>query len=189
MIKRFAGMLLALLLSAPVSAQAPDSTAIGAQREAMKALAMMDGVWRGPASVMLPSGDWKTITQTERIGSFLGGTLKVVEGRGYDAAGAVTFNAFGVISYDPATTSYSMRSYALGRKGDFALKLTPDGYMWEIPAGPSAIIRYTAVIKDNKYHEYGERIAGGGAPVKVFDMMLERVGDSDWPEAGAIKPR
>jgi hypothetical protein len=101
----------------------------------------------------------------------------------------VSFNAFGVISYDAATSSYSMRSYALGRKGDFALRLTPDGYVWETPAGPGAIIRYTAVIKNNRYHEYGERIAGGTAPVKMFEMTLERIGDSDWPEAGAIKPR
>jgi hypothetical protein len=185
--KRLAGLLLAALF-ATAHAQAPDTAAIAAQRDAMKALAAMDGVWRGPASVMQPNGEWKKITQTERIGPFLGGTLKLVEGRGYDASGAVSFNAFAVISYDAATSSYSMRSYALGRKGDFPLRPTADGYVWEVPAGPGAIIRYTTVIKNNRYHELGERIAGGGAPMKVFEMTLERVGDSDWPEAGAIKP-
>lgn len=187
--KRWA-TLLAAMLSTAALAQAPDPAALtSAQRDAMKALSAMDGVWRGPASVLLPGGDWKTITQTERIGPFLGGTLKVIEGRGYDPSGAVSFNAFGVISYDPATSSYSMRSYAHGRKGDFALRPISDGYVWEVPAGPGAIIRYTAVIKDSRYHEFGERIVSGAAPVKVFEMKLDRVGDSDWPEAGAIKPR
>jgi hypothetical protein len=41
---------------------------IAAQREAMKRLAFMDGVWRGPAWTILPSGDKRTVTQTERIG-------------------------------------------------------------------------------------------------------------------------
>ena len=160
-----------------------------AQREALAGLAYMDGVWRGPAWTLLPSGEKHTITQTERIGPFLGGTVKVIEGRGYDASGQVVFNAFGIISFDPATKAYSMRSYALGRKGDFALKPTADGYTWEVPAGPGAIVRYTATIKENRLHEVGDRIVGSAEPVRVFEMRLERIGDSDWPEQGAIAPR
>jgi hypothetical protein len=56
----------------------PDPTAlVAAQREAMVPLAYMDGVWRGPAWIMLPSGK-KHVTQTERIGPFLG---RVDQGR------------------------------------------------------------------------------------------------------------
>jgi hypothetical protein len=107
----------------------PDPNAlIDAQRAAMKPLARMDGVWRGRATTMLPGGDQRTITQTERIGPFLGGTVKVIEGRGYDANGTVVFNALGIISFDPATQKHSMRSYALGRQGDFAVRPTDDGY-------------------------------------------------------------
>jgi hypothetical protein len=76
----------------------PDPAAlITAQREAMVPLGYMDGVWRGSASIMLPSGK-KLITQTERIGPLLDGSIKVIEGRGYEADGRVGFNAFGVIS-------------------------------------------------------------------------------------------
>ncbi|MCP6769373.1 hypothetical protein NL529_31455, partial [Klebsiella pneumoniae] len=81
-----------------------DSAAIlAAQREAMAVFAFMDGVWRGPASTVLPSGDVHAITQTERIGPFLGGAVKVLEGRGYEADGRTSFNALGIISYEVET--------------------------------------------------------------------------------------
>jgi len=187
--------MLALLLtiagiSLRVSAQGrPDSAAlIAAQREAMTPLRMMDGVWRGAAWTILQSGEKHNITQTERIGPFLGESIKVIEGRGYNADGSVGFNAFGTISYDPATKAYTLHSYALGQVGDFALKPTADGYVWEIPAGPMTI-RYTAVIKEGTWREVGDRIMPGKDPVRFFEMNLKRVGDSDWPASGAIPPK
>ena len=92
-----------LALSAPAVAQRPDPAALqAAQREAMAAFARMDGVWRGPAWTITPDGR-HDIVQTERIGPFLGGTVRVIEGRGYDADGSVGFNALGIISFNPAT--------------------------------------------------------------------------------------
>src|SRR5215831_5852385 len=167
----------------------PDPAAqVAAQREALAAFAFMDGVWRGPASTVLPSGETRSVTQTERIGPFLDGSLKVIEGRGYDAGGKVSFNAFAVISYNPATRVYTMRSYAQGNVGDFTIQRKADGYSWEIPAGPMTI-RYTATIKDGTLREIGERIAPGKDPVRFFEMTLKRVGDTDWPAAGAISPK
>jgi hypothetical protein len=183
----FTLLLLIAGISLTVSAQGrPDSAAlIAAQREAMKAFAAMDGVWRGPAWTILPSGVKHNITQTERIGPFLDGSIKVVEGRGYNADGTVGFNAFAIIFYDPATKAYTLHSHALGQVGDFVIKPTADGYTWEIPAGPMTI-RYTAVIKDGTLREVGDRIMPGKDPVRFFEMDLKRVGDSDWPAAGAI---
>jgi hypothetical protein len=116
--------------------QQDPATLIAAQREGMVPLAFMDGVWRGPAWTILPSGQKHTITQTEPIGPFLDGSVKVIEGRGYEADGKVGFNAFATISYSPATRAYTLHSYAQGLVGDFTIKLTADGYVWEIPAGP-----------------------------------------------------
>ena len=167
----------------------PDpATLIAAQREAMAPLAFMDGVWRGPAWTILPSGEKHNITQTERIGPFLDGSIKVIEGRGYNADGTVGFNAFGTISYNPATRVYTLHSYAQGNVGDFALNRTSDGYVWEIPAGPMTI-RYTAVIKDGAWKEVGDRIMPGKDPVRFFEMNLKRVGDTNWPAAGTISPK
>jgi hypothetical protein len=180
---------LALGVSAAASAQGrPDPAAlIAAEREAMTRLAWMDGVWRGSAWTILTSGEKHAITQTERIGPFLDGSLKVIEGRGYDADGKVAFNAFGTISYNPSTRAYTMHSYAMGNVGDFVLTPTADGYVWEIPAGP-ATIRYTAALKDGTWREVGDRIVPDKEPVRFFEMNLKRVGDSNWPGAGAISP-
>jgi len=167
----------------------PDAaTLIAAQREAMKPLAFMDGVWRGTAWTILPSGEKHTITQTERVGPFLDGSVKVIEGRGYDSDGGVSFNAFATVSYNPSTRTYTMHSYAMGQAGDFALTPTADGFVWEIPAGPMTI-RYTAVVKSGAWREVGDRILPGKEPVRFFEMNLKRLGDTDWPAAGAVGPK
>ncbi len=173
-----------------VSAQSrPEpATLIAAQKEAMAPLAFMDGVWRGPAWTILPSGEKHNITQTERIGPFLDGSVKVLEGRGYEPDGKVTFNAFGTISWDPGKKTYTLHAHAMGYVGDFVLTPTADGYTWEIPMGPTTV-RYTAVIKDGTWKEVGDRIAPGKEPVRFFEMNLKRVGDSTWPAAGAISPK
>jgi hypothetical protein len=160
---------------------------VAAQREAMDRLAFMDGEWKGPAWTILPSGERHDITQTERIGPFLDGSVKVVEGRGYGDDGRVSFNALAIISYDADADTYNMRSYAQGRVGDFALTPTADGFQWEIPAGPMTI-RYTAVVKDGTWKEVGERIVPGNEPIRFFEVTLTRVRDTHWPAAGAIVP-
>ncbi len=184
--------LLLMIMGATLNASGQErpnpATLIAAEREAMQRLSFMDGVWRGPAWTILPSGEKHNITQTERIGPFLDGSVKVIEGRGYDPDGRVTFNAFGTISYNPATSVYTLHSYAQGNAGDFVLKPAPDGYVWEIPAGP-VTIRYTATIKDGAWLEVGDRIIPGKEPVRFFEMRLKRVGDTNWPAAGAVSPK
>lgn len=183
-------MLVAALLvlgAAPGAAQGPPDSAalLAAQHDALKPLAFMDGVWRGPAWTILPSGVKHEVTQTERIGPFLDGTVKVIEGRGYDASGKVTFNAFGIVSFDPAKQAHTLHSYAKGMAGDFAFTPSDSGYVWEIPAGPTTI-RYTAVIRRGKWREIGERFVPGQPPVQFFEMNLVRVRATDWPAAGAV---
>ena len=171
----------------PASAQSqPDPTSlIATQKAALKKFSFMDGVWRGPAWTILPSGEKHNITQTERIGALLDGSIKVIEGRGYEPDGRVSFNAFGVISYSPESKNYRIRSHAQGRYGDFAIVPTDDGYTWEIPAGPMTI-RYVAVIKDGTLKEVGDRIAPGKDPVRFFEMTLTRIDETDWPAGNAV---
>lgn len=161
---------------------------LGAQRAAMARLAAMDGTWRGTATFLLPGGGRRAITQTERIGPFLDGTVKVIEGRGYDDAGSVAFNALGIVSFDPATSRYTLRSYAHGRSGDFAFEPTAEGYRWQVPA-PGATIRYEATIRDGELREVGDRLVEGAPPQRFFEMTLRRLGDSSWPSAGAVPPK
>ncbi len=181
---------LGLLLSVPLAAQTPPDPAarIAAQRDAMARLAFMDGVWRGPAWTITPAGR-RELTQTERIGPFLDGSVRVIEGRGYEPDGRVGFNALGIVSFDPATGSYRMNSWAQGYSGAFPIRPTADGFVWEVPAGPGAVIRYTATIRDGAWREIGERIAGDAPPVQIFEMSLRRVGDTAWPAADPVPMR
>jgi hypothetical protein len=159
-----------------------------AQREAMARLSMLDGAWRGEAWTLLPSGEKKTVVQTERVGPLLDGCVRAVEGRGYDADGTVAFAAFGVLSFDASAHAYSLHSYAEGSAGDFAVTPTADGFTWEIPAGP-VTIRFAIAVKDGAWHEVGDRVVPGRDPVRFFEMHLERLGDTTWPAGDAIPPK
>lgn len=161
---------------------APDFDALmAAQKEALHSFSMMDGKWEGTATTLSYSGEEQTIRQTERVGSFLNGTVKMVEGRGFDDDGNVAFNALGVISYDPTSETYSMRSYARGMVGDFEIVPSANGFEWSIPAGPSTI-KYKATIEDGTWTEVGDRIAPDGKVVRFFEMNLRRVSDYSWTD-------
>lgn len=178
----------ASLASPAVAQQGYDpAPRIAAQKEAMKKLAFLDGVWRGEARSLRGDGGWHAMTQTERVGPMLDGAVKVIEGRGYEPDGSLSFNAFAVISYDPDAKTYSMRSYTAGQQGDFAITPTDTGFTWEIPAGPQMTIRYEAVVKDGSWTETGWRVLKNGAPpVKFIEFTVERLGDAQWPAAGFV---
>lgn len=186
---RLAAALLGAAAALPAAAQPgpwDPAERAAAQREAMKALSFLDGAWRGDASASPAPGK---LVQTERVGSLLGGTVRLVEGRGYDGAGKTVFNALGIISYDPVARGYSMRSYAMGYAGDYPLTVRADGFSWSHPMGPGASMRYAATVKDGEWHEVGERVAEGAQPVKTLEMRLRRVGPSAWPAGEAVPPR
>jgi hypothetical protein len=149
----------------------------------MARLSFMRGVWRGQASGTTAEGTHYTVTQTEHMGPMLGGDIVVVEGRGYKDDGTTGFNAFAVVSYDPRKATYEIRSYAMGFAGTFELKLTDTGYIWEVPAGPSSVVRFTATVTGDTWREVGEYVAAGKPPVPDFEMNLKRIGDTDWPLA------
>ncbi len=181
-----------LAMAAPAMAQGAYDPAprIAAQKEAMRAFDFLDGEWRGPAKTQFADGSWHTITQTERVGPMLDGAVKVIEGRGYEADGRVSFNAFAVISYDPDTKAYAMRSYTSGRQGDFTIVPTATGFTWEIPAGPNMTIHYEATVKDGVWTEVGTRVMkSGGEPVKFIEFNVTRLGDTGWPAGGVVSPQ
>lgn len=181
----------AILLAGPVAAvaQVPMQPAgSAAQREALAALDILDGEWRGQAVVHGPGGT-ETLTQTERVGSLLGGSIKVIEGRGYAADGSTVFNAVAVLSWDEREGRYRFRSWANGFSGDYRFERTEDGFRWETPAGPNARIEYVATIRDGTWHEIGTWIAEGQPPRQMIDMRLTRIGETAWPADGAVPPR
>ena len=182
----------ALALTATFGAQAqgqPDTaTLLAAQGQAMAPLAMLDGTWRGSLKLFQPGGAVRELVQTERVGPMLDGSIKVIEGRSYGADGRTEFNAFAIVSFDVASARYQFHSHALGHAGDFDFEARPDGFVWRVVMGP-VTIRHAAVVKDGRWDEVTERLAEGQPPVKLVELSLRRIGDTDWPAAGAVAPR
>lgn len=178
------------LCGPPARAQ-PDhdpAAALAAQRQAMAALSFLDGQWRGSAWTLRRNGERHALVQTERVGTMLDGSIRLIEGRGHEADGALGFNALGIVSYDPREQRYRMQSYAQGRTASFELTVRPDGFAWSMPAGPGTV-RYSAVVHAGRWTEVGELQMPDRPAVKVFEMTLERIGPTDWPAAGAPAPR
>ena len=113
------------------------------------------------------------LLQTQRVGSLMGGALRLIDGRGFAADGTLEFSAFAVISYSPRSQKYSFRSYAQGYEGDYPLEARPDGFIWTIKAGP-ATIRYIATIKENVGRDRRAHCRGPSRPVRIFEMALQR---------------
>jgi hypothetical protein len=172
-----------------VAARPPESPAVlmAAERDAMKAFDWTDGEWRGEAVTQTQNGEHR-VTHTERSGSLLGGTVRLIEGHSYKADGTTGFNALAMLSFDPAAKTYRMTSHAEGRFGTFEITPTSDGYRWSIAAGPMTM-RYTAHFKDGVWTEIGERVMKDLPPQPFFRMELRKIGASTWPGAGAVPPR
>jgi hypothetical protein len=179
-------LFLALALPATALAEQADTGAMTAQSAAMHKLDWMHGKWRGEARMQMPGAGEKVVVHTERVGTLLDGTVTVIEGKSFDDAGKVPFNAFAVVSYDARTQSFSMQSYTGGRSGNVAMTVLDKGYSWEVPAGPNAKVQYRATYDGTTWTETGDFVANGQPPRPFFKMVLKRIGDSDWPMAGSM---
>lgn len=162
------------LVSVPLSAQAPDPAAAQA---AIARLDFMVGRWRGQA--WQQRGNERVQTEMlEVVEKKLGGAVLLVEGRGTVAVpGAeerVVHHALGVISYDPQSRTYTLRSYlATGQSGDFTVSLVDGGVSWtrEVPGGR---IRNTARYTRDEWHEVGEFSRDGTSWMQVMELKLRR---------------
>ena len=177
-----AGLSLAMLcMASPLPAQTGPSPheRMAAQREAMARLAFMDGAWEGTARVEWVPGEVQELRQTERVGPFLGGAIKLIEGRGYAADGTLEFNALAIVSYAVDRAAYRFRSYSHGYTGDYEFTPAEDGFVWKIPAG-EATIHFAAQFADGKWTQTGERVSADGRSVRFIEMELVRIGGADW---------
>lgn len=159
--------------SAQPPVMAPDE-----QKLAMGKLEAMIGNWVG--SGWLETGDGRSSFHGgERVQSKLEGLALVVEGTflakdartGQDVPAHATL---GVISFDPVSKSYRFKTWlATGSTGERELKLTTNGWQWEI-ARPNGTIRYTTAFVAGEWLEVGERSVDGRSWQKFFEMRLRR---------------
>lgn len=179
---------LLLLVHAPAAAQSERAATVSAQREAMQKLSFMDGEWRGPSWTETSNGRLELIL-TERIGTMLDGTIRMMSGRGYQADGSVGYQALGIIDYNPSTRSYRFTTWSLGSTQTFPFTIADDGFEWETPGPDGTRIRYRARISRGAWHEIGERVARDGSVSKVTEIRMERLGDSSWPAGKPVPIR
>jgi hypothetical protein len=155
-----------------------------AQQEAMKALSFLDGEWRGASKTLRKTG-WVPMVQTERTGTMLDGTVRVIEVRGYETDGRLSFNALRIISYDPDSKTYSMRSYQNGNERDYKLATTANSIAWEI-AGKESTTRYETSVRNGVWSEKATRMPANGEPETYLSITMKRMRESAWPRAGAL---
>lgn len=188
MINRTRLLVLTLLCCATlVGVTQAQTTDAPATESPLRKLDRLKGVWVGEAKGIGPGGKPYAVRQTERVGPMLGGEVLVIEGRGYEADGKLAFNAFGVVSADSKKSDLEFRAYSAGRSGTYRMQATETGAVWEIPLGPTALMRYTITITDDQWHEVGEYLAKDQPPRKIAELQLRRTGETDWPAAQPIR--
>ena len=184
MIKRTVAIALALVGMPTVAAAQDRATmeSLAEQRERIDAFDWADGIWRGPA-VYEMNGNKGELVQVERVGDFLDGSVKIVEGRGYvEAMGRSVFNALGIIKWHPELEEYRFHTFAQGHAGVHPVALQPNGYDWwiELPNGGRTL--YETRCVDGIWREVGFNVAADGTKTPFFEMTLTRVADTaDWP--------
>jgi hypothetical protein len=174
----FAGAAIAaaVLTAAPAHAQMPDASA---NRAAIEKLGFMVGRWQGEAWMARGPGERVQVTMTETVEPRLEGVVLLVEGVGVvpGADGAeprIVHHALAVVSFDPQSAGYVMRSYiASGQSGNFALTLVEGGVQWsrEVPGGR---IRNTALYTGDEWHEIGEFSRDGTTWTQIMELRLRR---------------
>ena len=149
--------------------------------------AMLDGVVARPGDGDQPDGSRLAFIQTERIGPFLGGSIKVIEG----AATTTTARS----ASTPSASSPSIRRReptrcARTRRATSAT--SPSCRPATATAGRSAAgrptIRYVATVKDGELHEVGEPSSWPRAGADLRDAAQAHR-PTDWPAAGAVPPK
>lgn len=165
-------------VASPSAAQMPDpAPLIAEQQAAMQKLAWLEGEWTGTARIATPEGE-RVLVQTEDIKAMLGGTMFLIEGRGYTPEGKLDFNAVAVMSYDPSSDSYTMTARSAGRVTSPELVVLEDGFDWTIRQGPMTIA-YEARFSEGVWRETGIMTMPGRDPFKFVEMELRKNGSGN----------
>jgi hypothetical protein len=114
------------------------------------------------------------------------GTVLMIEARSYESDGRPSFDVLRIVSYEPETQTYSMRSYQSGRIREHVLSLTDDGVAWESESGGSATVRYEASVKNGAWVETATRVPARGEPETYVEVRMKRLRNSGWPQAGGL---
>jgi hypothetical protein len=180
----------AVAAASAATATREPSKRVQAQQEAMKALAFLDGEWRGAAKTVRKTGT-VSMTQTVRAGPMLDGTVRMLEVRSYEADGRLSFDALRVISFNPERKTYEMRSYQNGSVRDYEMSANGTSLSWQIESGGRVSTRYEISVKNGVWTETAKRMstAKGAEPETYLSISVKRQRTSAWPAGGALLAR
>jgi len=155
---------------------APRTPNLQSQREAMEKLDFLIGKWIGEAHLLRGATEFVKLIQTERTQFKLDGLILTIEGVGKTISGDQTLlQAFGIISYDDETATYSLRAFNDGRFLETEVKLLEHekGLTWSFAVGE---IKTKSVLRINERGEWTEvaEIFVGSQPPKKFLQLTVR---------------
>jgi len=155
---------------------APRTPNLQSQREAMEKLDFLIGKWIGEAHLLRGATEFVKLIQTERTQFKLDGLILTIEGVGKTISGDQTLlQAFGIISYDDETATYSLRAFNDGRFLETEVKLLEHekGLTWGFALGE---IKTKSVLRINERGEWTEvaEIFVGSQPPKKFLQLTVR---------------
>jgi hypothetical protein len=165
---------LAIMLAAPLA----QSQEVAAE---MQPFEFLVGQWEGPAWYMAPNGERVDVIQTEDVFPAAGGHVLVVQGTGYlrqadGTPGEVAFEAFGVLSYDPATRTHYVDAFRDGQH--IRTEATPieSGFDWGFEAQGRRVRYEMRRDAEGRWVETGHVMVAPERWVPFVEMTLGRVG-------------
>jgi hypothetical protein len=162
-------------LDAQMDPQAPARTARA--RAALAVLAPLLGEWEGPANAMVGPGRTRNFTQHELVELGSMGTVMIVRGTGRSTeaanAGAIEFEATAMIWVDEQSGRLRMKTHRDGRSVEPDVEVRADTIVWGF-AVPGGRVRYTIAFGNDTWHEVGEFVRDGAAPIRTMEMRLQR---------------
>ena len=162
-----------LILSYGLNAQMNPNK--GKQQEALRKLLVMAGEWEGTAIMNRGPGNQMTLDQKELVQFKLDSTIILVEGRGFDTAGVMVFNAMAVISYDGTADKYIMKSYTdMGMETDANFEVTETGFVWGFKVPQGGEVKYTAEMTETTWVEKGAFSQDGENWFDFIELNLTR---------------
>lgn len=152
------------------------SIQLDAQNSVKENLAWMVGEWSGSGWVSQGPGTEVSFNQTESITWGAGQTVLMIKGQGTDIeTGAVSFEAAGMIYYDPKNQTFHMHSFTAEMGGGISdLKVTGERkaeWGFDVPGGH---IVYRIDASSGKWIEKGFFSPQGmDQEYPMFEMTLE----------------
>ncbi|MCX6225076.1 MAG: hypothetical protein NTV01_10080 [Bacteroidia bacterium] len=166
-----------LLLATGLLAQQANPEVVARKIDAMQKMNRLEGRWHGKGWIRKGQGEPKWFDQREDVVYKLNGLLLLIEGTGTNpGTDQVVFNAFAMMSYDPAKEQYNFLSHTLdGNSANTTGHWEGEKFIWgfNIPQGGS--IRFTMNLETpGQWQESGEYSPDQKTWYKYLEMSLTK---------------